>query len=136
MILQPGTHSSCALHATTNCHIACERTPTVPGTRLHTAGKYVDATADAEEVVAELEATLQRIGELGEALGVYNSYFTLFDASQDEMSSFMLAEKEANGRYQVRRMEREWTGMLKHLHISSTMYAASLADQHACAADP
>jgi hypothetical protein len=35
-------------------------------------GTYIDAEADPEEVVADLEGMLQRLGGLGEALGTYN----------------------------------------------------------------
>ena len=64
-------------------------------------GKYIDAEADPEEVVSDLEAMLQHISSLGEALQTYNRYFQLFDMAGDDMSSLMLVEKEANSRYQV-----------------------------------
>lgn len=67
----------------------------------HSAGKYVDAESDPEEVVTDLEGLLQHISGLGEALGLYNQYLTLFDATPDELSTLALAEKEANNRYQV-----------------------------------
>jgi hypothetical protein len=67
-----------------------------------TAGKFVDASSDPDEVVNDLEALLQHISGLGEALGLYNQYLGLFDAATDDLSTLMMAEKEANGRYQVR----------------------------------
>lgn len=64
-------------------------------------GKYVDASWDPEDVVADLEGLLQHISGLGEALGMYNQYLALFDAATDDLSTLMMAEKEANSRYQV-----------------------------------
>lgn len=69
-------------------------------TGLH-AGKFVDAESDPEEVVADLEAALQHISGLGEAMQTYNSFFALFEMEQDDLSNLMLAEKEANARYRV-----------------------------------
>jgi hypothetical protein len=66
------------------------------------AGKYVDASSEPDDVVNDLEALLQHISGLGEALGLYNQYLGLFDAATDDLSTLMMAEKEANGRYQVR----------------------------------
>jgi hypothetical protein len=65
------------------------------------AGKFVDASSDPDDVVNDLEALLQHISGLGEALGLYNQYLGLFDAATDDLSTLMMAEKEANGRYQV-----------------------------------
>ncbi|KAI8468855.1 MAG: dynein heavy chain, N-terminal region 2-domain-containing protein [Monoraphidium minutum] len=82
---------------------------------LH-SGMYVDAEADPEEVVADLEAGLQRLGGLGDALATYNQaggarrpegpfwdarYLGLVDQPQDEGAALMLAEKELNARYQL-----------------------------------
>jgi hypothetical protein len=69
---------------------------------MPTAGKFVDASSDPDDVVNDLEALLQHISGLGEALGLYNQYLGLFDAATDDLSTLMMAEKEANGRYQVR----------------------------------
>jgi hypothetical protein len=61
----------------------------------------MDAEADAEEVVSDLEGLLQHVSGLGEALGLYNQYLALFEAPQDDLSTLALAEKEANSCYQV-----------------------------------
>eukprot|EP00882_Tetradesmus_deserticola_P029870 GHRQ01033497.1.p1 GENE.GHRQ01033497.1~~GHRQ01033497.1.p1 ORF type:complete len:381 (+),score=198.64 GHRQ01033497.1:102-1244(+) len=74
---------------------------------LHT-GKYVDASSDPDDVVSDLEAMLQHISGLGEALGLYNQYLGLFDAATDDLSTLMMAEKEANGRYQLWRSVRDF----------------------------
>jgi hypothetical protein len=71
-------------------------------------GKYIDAEADPEEVVCDLEAMLQHISSLGEALQTYNRYFQLFDMAGDDMSALMLVEKEANSRYQVLGPKANW----------------------------
>jgi hypothetical protein len=68
------------------------------------AGKFVEAESDPEEVVADLESLLQHISGLGEALGLYNQYLSLFDAVPDDLSTLAMTEKEANNRYQVRRV--------------------------------
>lgn len=83
-------------------------------------GKYVDAESDPEEVVTDLEGLLQHISGLGEALGLYNQYLTLFDAAPDELSTLALAEKEANNRYQV-------TDCSRHTH------APYVCPQYTCA---
>lgn len=72
------------------------------------AGKFVDAESDPDEVVTELEGLLQHISGLGEALGVYNQYLTLFDATPDDLNTLAMAEKEANSRYQVRVCAESW----------------------------
>jgi hypothetical protein len=64
-------------------------------------GKYVDAAADPEEVVTDLEGMLQHISELGEQMQTYNSYLRMFEMTEDDMSSLQMVEKEANARYQV-----------------------------------
>jgi hypothetical protein len=68
------------------------------------AGKFVEAESDPEEVVTDLESLLQHISGLGEALGLYNQYLSLFDAVPDDLSTLSMAEKEANNKYQVRRV--------------------------------
>lgn len=65
------------------------------------AGKFVDASSEPDDVVADLEGLLQHISELGEALGMYNQYLALFELPADDLSMLMMAEKEANSRYQV-----------------------------------
>ncbi|KAF6263196.1 dynein heavy chain 8 [Scenedesmus sp. NREL 46B-D3] len=72
------------------------------------AGKYVDASSDPDDVVNDLEAQLQHISGLGEALGLFNQYLGLFDAATDDLSTLMMAEKEANGRYQLWRSVRDF----------------------------
>jgi hypothetical protein len=61
----------------------------------------VDASCDPDEVVSDLETLLQHISGLGESLGLYNQYLGMFDAAADDLSVLMMAEKEANSRYQV-----------------------------------
>lgn len=55
--------SSAACHKCS--HTNTTALPTLPGI-------YVDAEADPEAVVVDLEAMLQRLGGLGEALATYN----------------------------------------------------------------
>lgn len=61
----------------------------------------MDASYDPDEVVSDLETLLQHISGLGESLGLYNQYLGMFDAAVDDLSVLMMAEKEANSRYQV-----------------------------------
>lgn len=87
----------------------------------------MDAASDPDDVVNDLEALLQHISGLGEALGLYNQYLGLFDAATDDLSTLMMAEKEANGRYQVcwRSVDRV---------IDALVLCCSHLESHSCAA--
>lgn len=53
------------------------------------------------QVVSDLENIVAAVSAAKESLAQYNSWMTLFDLPEDDGSQLLLAEKEANDRYEV-----------------------------------
>lgn len=96
----------------------------------------MDAESDPEEVVADLEGLLQHISGLGEALGMYNQYLSLFDAVPDDLSTLAVAEKEANNKYQVRRAAAALRPAMVHSCADCICLASHMISTHVLALGP
>ncbi len=66
-----------------------------------TAGQYMDGDADPELVAADLEGILLTVHEHAAALATSASYCQQFGIELDDTNALVMAEKEANSRYQV-----------------------------------
>ncbi|KXZ55711.1 DHC8 protein [Gonium pectorale] len=64
-------------------------------------GDYINPDADAEGVLADLEAVLSQLRDLSTACDTYKEYQTLFELEPDAFTDLTAVEKEANAKYQL-----------------------------------